>query len=227
MLFARKPASSPARILRMVQNQPAQNKGALRISPKPCIPANPGARRLVVRHEGLGELALSPMRWGLQTNSGSLTNTPAKPLTSVQVEALSTNATWRRLLNSQRCIIPADKFFEWKRIADVKTREYCMRLRSGKPMMLAGLWNRAETGGESFAYISCPSNALFSAVHARMPVMLDPRDLPIWLDPDAALETLLSLLAPVRDSEIDLFPVGQPRPSPDARQPTLFDRLAA
>jgi putative SOS response-associated peptidase YedK len=227
MLFARKSAPSPARILRMVQNQPAQNAGTLRISPKPCVPSNPGARRLVLRHQGLGELALTPMRWGLRTDMGSQTNNPARPLTSVQAEALSANAAWRRLLNNQRCIVPADRFFEWRRIADVKTREYCMRLRSGKPMMLAALWNRAETGAESFAYISCPSNALFAAVHERMPVMLDPRDLPIWLDPDAALETLLSLLAPVRESEIDLFPVGQPRPLPDTRQPTLFDRLAA
>jgi putative SOS response-associated peptidase YedK len=227
MLFSRKPATSPARILRMVASQPWRNAEALRISPKPRVPANPGARRLVLRREGLGEIAFTPMRWGLRMETEGQTEFSAKPLTSVQADAVSRNAGWRRLLNSQRCVVPADRFFEWKRVAEVKTREYCMRLSSGKPMMLAGLWNRSETGGESFAYLSCPSNTLFLNVHARMPVILDPRDLPLWLDPDTSLETLLSMLTPVNDEEIDLFPVAQPKPGPDPRQANLFDRLAA
>lgn len=227
MLFSRKPATSPARILRMVASQPWRNAEALRISPKPRVPANPGARRLVIRREGLAEIAFTPMRWGLRMETGSPMDVAAKPLTSVQTQALSTNAGWRRLLNSQRCVVPADRFFEWKRVAEVKTREYCIRLSSGKPMMLAGLWNRSETCGESFAYLSCPSNALFSTVHAHMPVILDPRDLPAWLNPDTTLETLLSMLAPVNDEEIDIFPVTQPKSGNDTRQASLFDRLAA
>jgi len=227
MLFSRKPATSPARILRMVASQPWRNAEALRISPKPRVPANPGARRLVIRREGLGEIAFTPMRWGLKMEAGSRTDIAAKPLTSVQTQALCTNAGWRRLLNSQRCVVPADRFFEWKRVAEVKTREYCIRLSSGKPMMLAGLWNRSETVGETFAYVSCPANPLFSLVHSRMPVILEPEDLPAWLNPDTRLEALLAMLRPVSVEAIELFAVTQHKQAPDPRQASLFDRMAA
>lgn len=227
MLFTRNPASSPARILRMVASQPWRKAEALRISPKPCLPANPGARRLVIRREGLGELALAPMRWGLRGDPGVSADILARPLTSVRTEILGGNPDWRRMLNTQRCVVPAERFFEWKRVAEVKTREYCMRLRSGKPMMLAGLWNRSETGGESFAYISCHANPLFSLVHDRMPVMLDPNDLPAWFNPDTRLDNLLAMLRPISADDIELFPVAQQRPASDPRQASLFDRLAA
>ncbi len=227
MLFSRNPATNPARILRMVASQPWRQAEALRISPKPCQPSNPGARRLVMRREGLGELALTPMRWGLRGNTAGNPELLSRPLTSVRAEVIAANQEWRRLLNTQRCVVPAERFFEWKRVAEVKTREYCMRLRSGKPMMLAGLWNRSETSGETFAYVSCQSNPLFSLVHDRMPVMLKPEDLPAWLNPDTRLETLLSLLAPSRVEEIELFPVSQPRNAADPRQASLFDRMAA
>jgi putative SOS response-associated peptidase YedK len=227
MLFSRNTASNPARILRMVASQPWQKTEALRISPRPCMPANPGARRLVIRREGLGELALTPMRWGLRADQGTASEILARPLTSVRAEVLGTSADWRRMLNGQRCVVPAERFFEWKRVAEVKTREYCMRLRSGKPLMLAGLWNRSETSGESFAYISCDANPLFSLVHNRMPVVLDPNDLPAWFNPDTTLESLMSMLRPVRVEEIELFAVAQQKQGIDPRQPSLFDRAAA
>jgi len=227
MLFTRNTTASPARILRMVASQPWRTAEALRISPKPCMPTNPGARRLVVRREGLGELALVPMRWGLRGEAAGTNGILSRPLTSVRSEALSPSAEWRRMLNGQRCVVPAEKFFEWKRIEEVKTREYCMRLRSGKPMMLAGLWNRSETVGETFAYVSCQANPLFSLVHNRMPVILEPEDLPAWLNPDTRLETLLAMLRPVGVEAIELFAVTQHKQAPDPRQASLFDRIAA
>jgi putative SOS response-associated peptidase YedK len=102
-----------------------------------------------------------------------------------------------------------------------------MRLRSGKPLMLAGLWNRSETSGESFAYISCDANPLFSLVHNRMPVVLEPNDLPAWFNPDTSLESLMSMLRPIRVEEIELFAVAQQKQGTDPRQPSLFDRAAA
>jgi putative SOS response-associated peptidase YedK len=227
MLFSRNTASNPARILRMVASQPWQKTEALRISPKPCMPSNPGARRLVIRREGLGELALTPMRWGLRADQGTGSEILARPLTSVCAEVVGTNAEWRRMLNSQRCVVPAERFFEWKRVAEVKTREYCMRLRSGKPLMLAGLWNRSETSGETFAYLSCDANPLFSLVHNRMPVVLEPNDLPAWFNPDTSLESLMSMLRPIRVEDIELYAVAQQKQSMDPRQGWLFDRAAA
>jgi putative SOS response-associated peptidase YedK len=226
MLFSRNTAASPSKVLRLVKTQQWRQGEALRITPRPRTQVNPVARRLVIRREALGELALTPMRWGLRGDvDGSAIL--ARPLTSVRTDVLKANPEWRRLLNARRCVIPAEQFFEWKRVAEVKTREYCIRLRSGKPMMIAGLWNRADNGGETFAYISCAANPLVSLIHDQMPVLLNPAEVANWFNPDATLETLLACLRPAKVDEIELFPVAQKRTAEEEHQPSLFDRVAA
>lgn len=226
MLFSRKAQTSPSRILRLVSRQGWREDEALRITPRPCVPTNPGARRLVMRRDGIEELSLTPMRWGLR---GEVDAAFAihHPLTSVRTEVIASDPEWRRMLNIRRCVVPAEQFYEWKRVEDVKTREYCIRLRSGKPMMMAGLWNRSPGHGETFAYINCTSNALMSRVHDRMPVLLDPADLPAWFNPDTTLDALLSMLRPARADEIELTPANRPPAQADARQGWLFERIAA
>jgi putative SOS response-associated peptidase YedK len=226
MLFSRKAAASPTKVLRLVKTQQWRQGEALRVTTRPRAQVTPGARRLVIRREGLGELALSPMRWGLRGEIDSPAIL-ARPLTSVRTDVLKANPEWRRLLNAQRCVVPAEQFFEWKRVAEVKTREYCIRLRSGKPMMIAGLWNRSDSCGESFAYISCAANPLVSLIHDQMPVLLDQTEVANWFNPDATLESLLASLKPARVEEIELFPVAQKRAAADDQQPSLFDRVAA
>ena len=231
MLFSRKAAPSPEKVLRLVKSQEWRQGESLRITPRPRTQANPAARRLVVKRQGLGELALSPMRWGLRFAAegsileGSTLN--ARPLTSLHTQSLQTNAEWRRLLNAQRCVIPAEQFFEWKRVGDVRTREYCMKLKSGKPMMIAGLWNRTDFFGDTFAYVSCQANPLAALIHEHMPAILDPAAISAWFNPDTSLETLLSFLKPVKVDDIIIHAVDKAQPTQRPNQPSLFDRQAA
>jgi putative SOS response-associated peptidase YedK len=153
--------------------------------------------------------------------------TIARPLTTIRSDALRNQPEWRRLLNAQRCVVPAEQFFEWKRVDDIKTREFCIKLKSGKPMMIAGLWNRSDSYGESFAYISCQANPLVSLIHDQMPVMLDQAAISAWFNPDATLEHLLSFLKPARVDEIELTAVAKSQNTQRPNQPSLFDREAA
>jgi putative SOS response-associated peptidase YedK len=151
----------------------------------------------------------------------------------VRDETVAQEIEWRRLLNTRRCVVPADQFFEWKRTDGVKTKEYAFKLKSHRPMMIAGLWNRARPAPQrgatldSFAYISCASNRLFGLVHDRMPVILDDAGVAAWFNPDATLETLLGLLRPMTWGQLELHPVGQPAAKPKPYQPSLFASRAA
>jgi len=227
MLFSRKAAPSPEKVLRLVKTQEWRQGESLRITTqRPRTQANPAARRLVVKRQGMGELALSPMRWGLRfAAEGSTLN--ARPLTSLHTQSIQTNAEWRRLLNAQRCVIPAEQFFEWKRVGDVRTREYCMKLKSGKPMMIAGLWNRTDFFGDTFAYVSCQANPLAALIHEHMPAILDPSAISAWFNPDTSLEMLLSFLKPVKVDDIIIHAVDKAQPTQRPNQPSLFDRQAA
>ncbi|MEQ1754652.1 MAG: SOS response-associated peptidase family protein [Micropepsaceae bacterium] len=226
MLFTRKASASPAKVLRLVATQEWRQGETLRITPRPREQANPGAKRLVIRRDDLGGLTLTPMRWGLR-NEHDCQFGQTRPLTTVRTEGLRTHAEWRRLLNAQRCLVPAEQFFEWKRVGDVRTREFCLKLKSQKPMMIAGLWSRTDGFGDTFAYISCRSNPLFALVHEQMPVILDQAAIATWFNPDATLESLMSFLRPARVEDIEVHAVTKPKTAQRPTQPSLFDRQAA
>lgn len=223
---------TPTKILRLHGEQWRQGE-LLRVTPRRRWDADPDAKRMVVRRRDVGEFALTPMRWGLvperqEWHDGEPQQ--ARPLITVRAETIGAQAEWRRLLNTRRCIVPADQFFEWLRVGDVKAKEYAFKLKSRRPMMIAALWNRTPAAGktvETFAYISCEANRLVSQIHDRMPVVLDDAAVKEWFNPDATLETLLGLLRPIDSSELEYQPVSNTPARARPYQPSLFASRAA
>ena len=229
-MFGRREIKDPGKALRLRAEEWRQGE-VLRITPKRRWDADPSAKSMVIRRRDLGELALTPMRWGLVPEWARDEN-QGRPLVSIRAETIPEQIEWRRMLNTRRCLVPADQFFEWKRVDGVKTKEYAFKLKGRRPMMIAALWNRAPSpsgGGtvDSFAYISCPANRLVGLIHDRMPVILDDAAVSTWFNPDATLESLLGLLRPFRWGELELHPVGQPNTRAKPYQPSLFASRAA
>jgi putative SOS response-associated peptidase YedK len=226
-MFGRR-ATTPTKILQLNEEHWRQGD-LLRVTPRRRWDADPEAKRMVVRRREVGEFAMTPMRWGLMPERQDGEQL-LRPLINVRAEAIGAQAEWRRLLNTRRCVVPAEQFFEWLRVGDVKAKEYLFRLRSRRPMMIAALWNRAPAGGktvETFAYISCEANRLVSQVHDRMPVVLDDAGVKDWFNPDATLETLLALLKPFDDGELECQPVSNAPARAKPYQPSLFASRAA
>jgi putative SOS response-associated peptidase YedK len=76
---------------------------------------------------------------------------------------------------SQRCLIPADGFYEWKKSGKAK-QPYCFELADGKLFAFARLWDRRKDARcqivESCTILTTTPNALLADVHDRMPVIL-------------------------------------------------------
>ncbi len=69
-----------------------------------------------------------------------------------------------------------------------KTKQpYCFEVNEGKLFAFAGLWDRWKNpAGEwirSCSILTTAPNAVTAPVHDRMPVILDPGDYNLWLDP--------------------------------------------
>jgi putative SOS response-associated peptidase YedK len=225
-MFARRQNESSAKILRLKAADWRRGE-VLRITPRRRWDANPSARCMIIRRRDYGELALTAMRWGLAPTWEH--DVEARPLINVRAETVAEHIEWRRLLNSRRCLVPTDQFFEWKRVGGAKTKEYAFKLRSRRPMMIAALWSKSPSpsgaSGDCFAYISCRANRLVGLIHDRMPVILDEGEISTWLNPDAPLETLLALLRPLDHSLLELQSAAEPKPKPE--QPSLFASRAA
>jgi putative SOS response-associated peptidase YedK len=89
-------------------------------------------------------------------------------------------------LKSRRCLIPADGFYEWMRTGKAK-QPYCFEVGEGELFAFAGIWDRwKDPSGQwvkSCSILTTTPNAVTSAVHDRMPVILDPDSYDVWLDP--------------------------------------------
>jgi putative SOS response-associated peptidase YedK len=86
--------------------------------------------------------------------------------------------------------------------ANGKTKQpYCFEVNEGELFAFAGIWDRwRDPSGQwvkSCSILTTTPNAVTSAVHDRMPVILDPDSYDLWLDPGmtnvAAVSDLLKL----------------------------------
>ncbi|EPR13110.1 SOS response-associated peptidase [Ruminiclostridium papyrosolvens] len=100
-------------------------------------------------------------------------------------ETVHEKPTFRKLLQSGRCIIPASGFYEWKK-ADGKKEKYFIRSATSNVIYMAGLYNRFIDNmgavNNRFVILTTDANEQMSYVHGRMPVILSPEDSFVWLD---------------------------------------------
>lgn len=90
---------------------------------------------------------------------------------------------------------------------------YCIRFQDQRSFCFAGLWERWNKGSdgplETCGMLTIGPNAVMEPIHHRMPVILQPRDYDMWLDPSIQDPTLLfSILQPYPPEEMEAFPVS-------------------
>jgi putative SOS response-associated peptidase YedK len=128
---------------------------------------------------------LKIMRWGL-VPSWAPDRSIANRLINARAETVSEKPSFRRLLESRRCLIPADGFYEWRREGCGKVPVW-FHLKKKEPFAFAGLWDEwRDLEGEilhTFTIITTSPNALLRRIHNRMPVICDPLQAKQWLDP--------------------------------------------
>jgi putative SOS response-associated peptidase YedK len=144
-----------------------------------------------------GEREFALMRWGLVPYFAKDLKSFGYSTINARAESLSTNAMFRGPFERRRCLVPADGFYEWKKLAAAVSepaskkkavaakQPYAFALATDEPFAFAGLWDRWKdpSGGalESFTIITTTPNELTSTVHNRMPVILRPQDYDLWL----------------------------------------------
>jgi putative SOS response-associated peptidase YedK len=154
---------------------------------------------------------MTSMRWGLIAHWAKSMSEGARKINAAS-ETAARLPSFRDALKSRRCLVPADGFYEWRRIDDRK-QPYCFEVNDGELFAFAGLWDRwKEPGGawiRSFTVLTTTPNAVTSAVHDRMPVILDREDYDLWLDPAMTdVEAVADLLKPYRADVMRAYPVS-------------------
>ena len=146
----------------------------------------------IIKKEAVVTAAM--LQWGLIPSWSH----EAKGFINARSETLCDKRSFRESFQRRRCLIPADGFYEWKRIGRSKQPHY-FQMTDESPFMFAGIWDewrRGRVGITSCAIITTTANELLAPVHDRMPVILNAEFHDAWLDPDSRTDDLKNLLAP-------------------------------
>lgn len=180
-----------------------------------------GVRRLDTFHWGLVPF------WAKDPTAGN-------KMINARAEGIATKNAYKRSFLKRRCIIPADGFYEWKKVPGQKAKQpYFIHRDDNEPMAFAGLWeiwrpaDDVERTGEplrSCTIITGEPNEKIAEIHDRMPVMLPPSAWSEWLDPtNDDVETLGKLLVPAPASLLALHPVSRAVNNVKDNGPDLID----
>ena len=105
---------------------------------------------------------------------------------NAKAETVTEKPAFREAFKKQRCIIPADGFYEWQKIDAKRKQPYAIIMKDRSVFGFAGLcekWTDKVSGEviRSCTIITTEPNALCEPIHNRMPVILDPGDYARWL----------------------------------------------
>ncbi len=157
---------------------------------------------VVDRHvEELGRLQrqLRVARWGLVPSWAKDPKIGARMI-NARWENAAEKPAFRSAFAKRRCLIPADGYFEWYSPeggpdAGAKPRKqpYFIHRPDGADLALAGLYEFWRASPEqdwlvTVTVLTTDSTGPLSAIHDRMPLIIDPSAYSTWLDPGATVD---------------------------------------
>lgn len=152
------------------------------------------------------------MRWGFIP--GFVRDEKEFPLLiNARSETVFEKPSFRNAIRRRRCLFLADGFYEWQKLDEKgrKKQPYLIRRPQQGPLALAGIFERwmSPNGSEmdTCAILTTSANAMMSAIHDRMPVILERRQFEPWLSPDATVKEIETLMRPLDDDALELVKI--------------------
>jgi putative SOS response-associated peptidase YedK len=168
-------------------------------------------------------------------------------LINARVETVATKPAFRHAFKRNRCLLPADGYYEWQRPDGTSQDEpgrsgggakqpYYITRGDGGPLAFAGLYElwrdpelpddheRAWLWTATIITTSAPDD--LGRIHDRMPMVIDPDRWADWLDPAASDPAdLAALLAPAVSDGLISYPVSTTVNSVRNNGPELINRI--
>jgi putative SOS response-associated peptidase YedK len=150
---------------------------------------SPADSVLIMRaaQDGEGGRELARARWGLTPPwLTDMSRTPAH----ARAETLAEQPMFRQAFRERRCLLPANGFYEWR--GTVRKRPFWLTPGEGSALFFAAIWEAYPVEGHTYLSVAVVTQA---AMSQRRPLILDAEGQAAWLDPEASMPTLQSLLA--------------------------------
>jgi len=167
---------------------------------------SPGTLTLGIRNTG-NRKELSLLKWGYTTpKSTSGTENKQIFIINTRMETIESKKSFKL---EQRCLIPANGFYEWQR----ETKQpYYFSLIDEELFFFGATCNyfpqaTPEEEMNRFSIITTAANDLVAPVHHRMPVIISVSDIDLWFnEPD--IKAILEQMSPYPANKMKAIPVS-------------------
>jgi putative SOS response-associated peptidase YedK len=193
---------------------------------EPSYNIAPTQQIAAIIHDGK-KRKLGSLRWGLIPPWAPDKKIGSKMI-NARAETLQEKRSFKKAFQKQRCLIPADSFYEWK-TEDGNKQPMRIQHKDKTPFAFAGLWEKWQDDNRSTIYtctiITTEANSFMQQIHHRMPVILPADSQDIWLDRNEQnTETLQQILKPFSE-ELIAYPVSTLVNSPKNNREELINPL--
>ncbi|MBS1977710.1 MAG: SOS response-associated peptidase [Bacteroidetes bacterium] len=150
---------------------------------KPIYNAAPTQLLPVITHDS--QKGFSFFYWGAPPE-WARNKALGEKIINVRTETLEEKTVLRKKLIAHRCIVPADGFYEWKRIGRRTNIPYRFTLADKGLFAIAGMWEEYEDeAGETnhtFTILTVPASTADISIAARIPFVLSADSVHDWLN---------------------------------------------
>ena len=142
----------------------------------------PGQDVLTARYDR-GEPVLELRNWGWIPSWAKVAKFSPRPI-NARIEGISGNRMFRKAVTENRCLVPADGFYEWAGRGGGRN-PFHITSKSQNWFGFAGLYSEWRGKGEerigSFAILTCVSSGNLKGLHGRMPLAFNRAMFAKWL----------------------------------------------
>lgn len=165
-----------------------------------------------IRLDDNGQRDFTFFHWGLIPSWAKDIKIGARMI-NARSETVTEKPSFRAAFKRRRCLIPADGFYEWQKQGNGKQPMFIHPAAGEeRPFALAGLWEVwCDPEGsvlQSCTILTTTPNELMAPIHNRMPVIVEPEDFDLWLNPEPDPEQGLHLLRPYPAERMAAYPVS-------------------
>jgi putative SOS response-associated peptidase YedK len=134
---------------------------------------SPGSVQPVILLNEHGERVVEQMRWGFKL--------PDRLLFVARSEEIVEKPFWKDRFAQRRVIVPADSFFDWKKVDKGPKPKYEFSVPGHEPFGMAGVWSpwkNPKTGEweKTFAIVTTAPNEVMLPIKDRQPSVLEVRE---------------------------------------------------
>ncbi|MGZ9584727.1 SOS response-associated peptidase [Paenibacillus marinisediminis] len=190
----------------------------------------PGQMVPAMIHDG-DKRRLGPLKWGLIPSWAEDEKIGWRTI-NARAETLADKPAFKRSFARKRCLIPADSFYEWKKLPDGGKQPMRIIPAQAKLFTFAGLYDTwTSPDGERVStctIVTTTPNRVMEPIHDRMPVILGEAEAALWLDRSVTdTSRLQPLLQPCPADWLDLYPVGAQVGNVKNDSPACIEAIAA